>query len=88
MSLPLHELEMSVDIQNLLDTQGYTWDEEKKWYSRTWTTNGGQETILEVYQKKDDNWKQLMIGYGDRVFYEEPVPHVYSERHGKDMDLI
>ena len=43
---------------------------------RTWTTNTGtpiQESCLEVYQKKDDEWKVLMIGNEGDLFYEEPV---------------
>ena len=33
----------------------------------------GKETIQEVYKHESGEWKQLMIGYGDRVFYEEKV---------------
>ena len=42
-------------------------------YVRKWTTEGGEESILEIYKKQWDTnqWKQLMVGYGDYVFYEE-----------------
>ena len=34
----------------------------------------GSETIKEVYQQLENgSWKQLMIGYGDNIFYEENV---------------
>ena len=46
----------------------------RDWWERTWSTNEGQETILEVYKEEPTGeWKQLMIGYGDRGFYEEEV---------------
>ena len=59
-----------------LESKGYTYDSEKEWWVRTWTTNTGtpiQESCLEVYQKKDDEWKVLMIGNEGDLFYEEPV---------------
>ena len=59
-----------------LKERGYTYDGEKEWWVRTWTTNTGtpiQESCLEVYQKKDDEWKVLMIGNEGDLFYEEPV---------------
>ena len=53
---------------------GYKYDSGNDWYERTWSTNKGSETIKEVYQQLENgSWKQLMIGYGDRVFYEESV---------------
>ena len=57
-----------------LESKGYTYDSEKEWWVRTWTTNTGtpiQESCLEVYQKKDDEWKVLMIGNEGDLFYEE-----------------
>ena len=57
-----------------LKERGYTYDGEKEWGVRTWTTNTGtpiQESCLEVYQKKDDEWKVLMIGNEGDLFYEE-----------------
>ena len=57
-----------------LKERGYTYDTEKEWWVRTWTTNTGtpiQESCLEVYQKKDDEWKVLMIGNEGDLFYEE-----------------
>ena len=79
MNLPLPVLEHSVDIPNLLASQGYSFNESKNWYERTWPTNQGADTILEVYQKVDDKWKQLMIGYGGVTFYETDL---------KDLDEL
>ena len=70
---PIETVDPEVTFLAKLETKGYTFDEDKNWYVRTWTTNKGAESILEVYQKTDGQWKQLMIGYGDRIFYEENV---------------
>jgi hypothetical protein len=57
-----------------LGDKGYTYDSGNEWYARKWTTNNGKESILEVYQKLENGeWNKLMIGYGDRVFFEENV---------------
>ena len=54
--------------------EGYTYDKDNEWWQRKWITNGGKESIVEVFQELESgDWKQLMIGYGDRVFYEEQV---------------
>ena len=60
-------------LQGLKD-KGYSYDSGKEWGERKWITNGGKESILEVHQELENGeWKQLMIGYGDHVFYEEKV---------------
>ena len=56
-----------------IESEGYTYNDIRDWWERTWTTNQGKESILEVYKKDDDGWRQLMIGYGDNIFYEEKV---------------
>ena len=56
-----------------LESKGYTYNDIRDWWEREWTTNQGQESIIEAYKKGDDGWKSIMIGYGDRVFYEEKV---------------
>jgi hypothetical protein len=53
---------------------GYEYEKDNEWWERTWTTNEGKESIREVYQKLENGeWNKLMIGYGDRVFFEEKV---------------
>lgn len=56
-----------------IESEGYTYNDIRDWWERTWTTNQGKESILEVYKKDNDGWRQLMIGYGDNIFYEEKV---------------
>ncbi len=57
-----------------LETEGYQYDSGNEWWQRIWSTNNGKESIKEIYQPLESgNWKQLMIGYGDNIFYEETV---------------
>ena len=57
-----------------IEALGYKYDDGNDWYERIWSTNEGSETIREVYQQLENGtWKQLMIGYGENVFYEETV---------------
>ena len=59
---------------NGLTGEGYEYEKDNEWWERTWTTNEGKESIREVYQKLENGeWNKLMIGYGDRVFFEEKV---------------
>ena len=66
-----------------LETKGYTYDVDKEWWVRTWTTNEGKESIIEAYKQQypTGKWKQLMIGYGDRCFYEEDVVELEDQTH-------
>ena len=56
-----------------IESQGYKYDGDNGWWFRTWTTESEpKESIEEVYQQLENGgWNQLMIGYGDRIFYEE-----------------
>ena len=57
-----------------LKEKGYMYNLGNEWWERKWTTNQGKESIREVYQELENReWKQLMIGYGDHVFFEENV---------------
>ena len=57
---------------------GYKYDHGNDWYERTWSTDSEpKETIREVYQLLENGkWTKIMIGYGDQVFFEEPVQEV------------
>ena len=57
---------------------GYKYDNGNDWWERTWSTDSEpKETIREVYQLLESGkWNKIMIGYGDRVFFEEPVQEV------------
>ena len=71
---PTEIIDPEVAFLAKLDTKGYTFDEDKKWYVRTWTTNNGKERCLEGYQKDEEsNWKVIMYGTEGDIFYEHPV---------------
>ena len=60
-----------------LKKKGYEWDEGLESWVRIWTTNNGDERVLEVYKQfqEDDisGWKVTMIGNDGNVFYEEKI---------------
>ena len=58
-----------------LHSKGYSYDEEKEWWVRVWSTDTpeGKEEVLEVYKKEDDKWRQLMYGKDGELFYESEV---------------
>ena len=60
--------------------EGYSYDNDNEWWQRKWSTNNDKESILEIYQELENgSWKKLMIGYGDRVFFEEEVSESTQE---------
>ena len=68
------ELERKEYFISSLKEKGYMYNLGNEWWERKWTTNQGKESIREVYQELENGeWKQLMIGYGDNVFFEEKV---------------
>ena len=72
MMTPKEDIEF---IADLID-RGFNYDKLNDEYVRKWSTETGpQESILEIYKQQWDTneWKQLMVGYGDNVFYEEVV---------------
>ena len=61
--------------------------------------NQTAQLLDEIYQMvehgENKSWKHLMIGYGNEVFYEEPVGELslkgkdlQQTRHGGDMDAL
>tara|TARA_B100001250_G_scaffold218798_1_gene187776 strand:- start:187 stop:402 length:216 start_codon:yes stop_codon:yes gene_type:complete len=62
-----------IDFISSLIEKGFHYDKVNDEYVRKWITEGGEESILEIYQKiwHCNQWKQSMVGYGDIVFYEE-----------------
>ena len=68
------EMEKKEYFISSLKEKGYMYNLGNEWWERKWTTNQGKESIKEVYQELENGkWKQLMIGYGDNVFFEEKV---------------
>ena len=65
--------EREIDFITSIIDKGFHYDKVNDEYVRKWITEGGEESILEIYKKQWDTnqWKQLMVGYGDYVFYEE-----------------
>ncbi len=63
-----------VAIRSLLKSKGYLFDPESQYWVREWTTNGGQEIVLEVAVKTDDGeWNKLMMTPEGHVFYAESI---------------
>ncbi len=63
-----------VTIRSLLKSKGYVFDPESQYWVREWTTNGGEEKVLEVAVKTDDGeWNKLMMTPGGQVFYAEAI---------------
>lgn len=73
-----------------IEALGYKYDDGNDWYERTWSTDSGpKETIREVYQLLENGrWNKIMIGYGDRVFFEEPVDEVSHSRETHRHDVL
>ena len=70
----MREMEKKEFFLQDLKEKGYMYNLGNEWWERKWTTNQGKESIREVYQELENGeWKQLMIGYGDHVFFEEQV---------------
>ncbi len=63
-----------VTIRSLLKSKGYEFDAESQYWVREWSTNGGQETVLEVAVKTEDGeWNKLMMTPSGHVFYAEAI---------------
>ena len=63
-----------VTIRSLLKAKGYCFDPESQYWAREWTTNGGQETVLEVAVKTEDGeWNKLMMTPSGHIFYAEAI---------------
>ena len=60
-----------VQFTERLVTRDFKYNKDKSWWERTWTTNHGQESALEVYQLVDGSkWKAIMISSDGDIFYE------------------
>ena len=63
-----------VTIRSLLRSKGYVFDQENQWWVREWTTNNGQERVLEVAAKTDDGeWNKMMMTPDGFMFYAETI---------------
>ena len=63
-----------VTIRALLKSKGYQFDQDNQWWVREWTTNQGQERVLEVAAKTDDgDWNKIMMTPDGYMFYTETI---------------
>ncbi len=68
-----------VAIRSLLRSKGYQFDQENHWWVREWTTNGGQERVLEVAAKTDDGeWNKMMMTPDGFMFYAETISEGFT----------
>ena len=66
-----------VTVRKLLKSKGYNFDKENQWWTREWTTNAGQETVIEVAVKTEDGeWNKLMMRPDGKIFYAEAIKGV------------
>ena len=59
-----------------LELKGFKFNEEQKWYQRTWTTPlpVGIASCLEVYREDPEGeWTAIMYGGDGGIFYEHKV---------------
>ena len=63
-----------VAIRSLLRSKGYEFDPQNQYWEREWTTNGGQEKVIEVAIKTEDGeWNKLMMTPEGFVFSAEAI---------------
>ncbi len=63
-----------VTVRSLFKSKGYEFDHENQYWVREWTTNGGEEKVLEVALKTEDGeWNKLMMTPQGHVFYAEAI---------------
>ena len=63
-----------VAIRSLLKSKGYEFDQSNQWWVREWTTNNGEERVLEVAAKTDDGeWYKMMMTTDGFMFYAEAI---------------
>ena len=60
-----------------------SYDPEKQWWSRSWTTNKGNEQIQEVAAFTGKTWRKLMIGSDGKTFYEDPAEDKLTAQYGE-----
>ncbi len=69
-----------VAIRALLKTKGYEFDHHHHWWVREWSTNNGQEKVLEVAAKGDNGeWQKMMMKPDGYLFYTETIREEIEE---------
>ncbi len=63
-----------VTIRALLKAKGYQFDHDNQYWIREWSTNQGEEKVLEVaLQTEDGEWNKLMMTPDGQVFHVEVI---------------
>ena len=69
-----HAFRREVAMRSLLKAKGYEFDADSQYWVREWSTNGGQEKVLEIALKTEDGeWNKLMLTPDGHVFYAEAI---------------
>ena len=59
-----------VAIRSLLKSKGYKFDAKNQFWSREWSTNQGNEKVIEIAVKTEDGeWNKLMMTTSGHIFY-------------------
>ena len=77
------KIRKKMTTESELKSKGYSYDSEKEWWSRSWTTNQGKEQIQEVAAFTGKTWRKLMIGSDGRTFYEDPAEDKLTAQYGE-----
>ena len=65
-----------VAIRSLLKAKGYEFDQKNQFWSREWSTNGGDERVIEIAVKTEDGeWNKLMMTPSGHIFYAKETGH-------------
>ena len=63
-----------VTIRSLLKSKGYEFDHDNQWWVREWSTNNGQEKVLEVAAKSENGeWNKMMMTPDGYMFFAETI---------------
>ena len=77
------KIRKKMTTESELKSKGYSYDSEKEWWSRLWTTNKGREEIKEVASFTGKTWRKLMIGSDGKTFYEDPAEDKLTAQYGE-----
>ena len=77
------KIRKKMTTESELKSKGYSYDSEKEWWSRLWTTNKGREEIKEVAAFTGKTWRKIMIGSDGKTFYEDPSEDRLTAQYGE-----
>ena len=77
------KIRKKMTTESELKSKGYSYDSEKEWWSRLWTTNKGREEVKEVAAFTGKTWRKIMIGSDGKTFYEDPAEDKLTAQYGE-----